>query len=50
VTISGGLAMYPEEGESWDELFAAADHRPYAAKAGGRNRIEGPAALTASVS
>ncbi len=42
VTISGGLAMYPADGEDWDHLFAAADRRLYRAKHGGRNRVEGP--------
>ncbi len=40
VTVSGGVALYPEDGEDWDHLFATADRRLYAAKAGGRNRIE----------
>lgn len=39
VTISGGLALYPEDGESWDQLFAVADQRLYHSKAEGRNRI-----------
>jgi diguanylate cyclase (GGDEF)-like protein len=41
-TLSGGVATYPEDGRDWDSLFAAADKRLYAAKSGGRNRIEGP--------
>jgi diguanylate cyclase (GGDEF)-like protein len=41
-TLSGGVATYPEDGRDWDTLFAAADGRLYAAKAGGRNRIVGP--------
>lgn len=41
-TLSGGFAMYPAEGTSWDELFAVADARLYAAKHAGRNRIVGP--------
>jgi diguanylate cyclase (GGDEF)-like protein len=42
VTVSGGLAVYPTDGLDWDRLFAVADERLYAAKNGGRNRIEGP--------
>jgi diguanylate cyclase (GGDEF)-like protein len=42
VTVSGGLALYPDDGEDWDHLFAAADRRLYRAKNGGRNRVEGP--------
>ena len=40
VTVSGGVALYPEDGQDWDHLFATADRRLYAAKAGGRNRVE----------
>jgi diguanylate cyclase (GGDEF)-like protein len=39
VTLSGGVAVYPDDGTSWDELFLAADRRLYDAKTGGRNRI-----------
>lgn len=42
VTVSGGLAVYPSDGLDWDQLFAVADQRLYAAKNGGRNRVEGP--------
>jgi diguanylate cyclase (GGDEF)-like protein len=42
VTVSGGLAVYPSDGLHWDRLFAVADQRLYAAKNGGRNRVEGP--------
>jgi len=41
VTLSGGLAMYPQDGTDWDALFTAADHRLYAAKRDGRDRIVG---------
>jgi diguanylate cyclase (GGDEF)-like protein len=40
VTVSAGVAMYPEDGQDWDHLFAVADRRLYAAKRGGRNRVE----------
>ena len=43
VTFSGGLALYPADGEDWDALFTVADGRLYRAKHGGRNRVEGPA-------
>jgi diguanylate cyclase (GGDEF)-like protein len=40
VTLSGGVALFPDDGEDWDHLFAAADRRLYAAKREGRDRIE----------
>jgi diguanylate cyclase (GGDEF)-like protein len=40
ISVSGGVALYPEDGQDWDHLFATADRRLYAAKAGGRNRIQ----------
>jgi diguanylate cyclase (GGDEF)-like protein len=43
VTLSGGLALYPEDGANWDTLFAAADGRLYEAKRSGRNRVVGKA-------
>jgi len=43
VTVSGGIAIYPADGTDWDQLFSAADRRLYAAKSGGRNRVEAPA-------
>ena len=39
ITVSGGVALYPDEGGDWDRLYAIADRRLYAAKNGGRNRI-----------
>lgn len=40
-TVSGGVAIYPDDGEDWDRLFMAADRRLYRAKRAGRNRVEG---------
>ena len=40
VTVSGGIATYPIDGKSLDELVAAADQRLYAAKLAGRDRIK----------
>ncbi len=40
VTLSGGVALFPDDGEDWDHLFASADRRLYAAKREGRDRIE----------
>lgn len=39
VTLSAGVAAYPEHGMTRDELIRAADTGLYAAKQGGRNRI-----------
>lgn len=39
VTVSIGVATFPEDGSGEEELVAAADHRLYAAKAEGRNRV-----------
>jgi diguanylate cyclase (GGDEF)-like protein len=44
LTTSGGVSLYPEEGSTWDALFAAADRRLYAAKQAGRDRVVGPEA------
>jgi diguanylate cyclase (GGDEF)-like protein len=40
VTISGGIATYPIDGRTLDELVNVADQRLYAAKQAGRNRIK----------
>jgi diguanylate cyclase (GGDEF)-like protein len=40
-TLSGGVAMFPEDGEDWDRLYMAADRRMYRAKNAGRNQVEG---------
>jgi diguanylate cyclase (GGDEF)-like protein len=39
VTISAGLASFPEDGEDAATLFATADERMFAAKREGRNRV-----------
>src|SRR5215467_7521309 len=39
VTVSAGLASYPEDGEDAAELFATADERMFQAKHAGRNRV-----------
>lgn len=41
VTVSGGLAVYPENGTSWETLFATADGRLQRAKNSGRNQLCG---------
>ena len=38
-TCSIGIATFPEDGESWDRLFEAADAALYSAKRGGRNQV-----------
>jgi diguanylate cyclase (GGDEF)-like protein len=40
VTLSGGVALFPDDGADWDHLFASADRRLYAAKREGRDRLE----------
>ena len=39
ITVSVGMAMFPEHGDSPEELFQQADQALYAAKAAGRNRV-----------
>jgi len=47
LTISGGVATYPLDGDSIKEVIRHADDALYRAKRGGRNRIEiyGPVPL-----
>jgi diguanylate cyclase (GGDEF)-like protein len=40
VAVSGGLARYPRDGQSADELISAADKALYLAKQAGRDRVE----------
>ena len=42
MTISIGVAVWPNDGQEAAELLARADHRLYAAKDNGRNRVEAP--------
>jgi len=37
-TISSGIAIFPEHGNNFDQILAAADKAMYAAKSAGRNR------------
>lgn len=39
-TVSGGIALFPEDGTTQDDLLQVADRALYAAKAAGRNRIQ----------
>jgi diguanylate cyclase (GGDEF)-like protein len=40
ITLSAGIAVYPDDGKDWDSLFMAADRRLYLAKRRGRDRTE----------
>lgn len=39
LTVSAGVAVFPVNGQSWDELVSAADAGLYQAKSAGRNRV-----------
>ena len=39
ITISAGLASFPQDGQAAAELFALADERMFQAKREGRNRV-----------
>jgi len=39
VTISAGVAVFPDHGAGRDELIRAADNALYCAKQSGRNRV-----------
>ncbi|MRG94775.1 sensor domain-containing diguanylate cyclase [Polyangium spumosum] len=45
VTCSIGVASFGESGETWEDLFKAADEALYASKRGGRNRSTAHASL-----
>lgn len=40
VTISIGFALYPQHGDSLDQVLGAADAALYRAEQSGRNRVE----------
>jgi ribonuclease P protein subunit RPR2 len=45
-TVSAGVAAYPRDADSRDELLRRADHALYSAKRGGRNRVVSEAGAT----
>ena len=42
LTISAGVASWPEDGQSFEEVLRRADDRLFSAKAAGRNIVIGP--------
>lgn len=40
LTVSIGIASFPKNGETWEELYEAVDAALYRAKQNGRNRVE----------
>jgi diguanylate cyclase (GGDEF)-like protein len=47
ITVSVGIACYPEDGDSVTSLIASSDRALYTAKRNGRNRVEGIEPLAA---
>lgn len=43
ITASLGAAVYPEDGQAFNEIVKRADEQLYLAKTGGRNRVKGTA-------
>ncbi|MGZ6139330.1 MAG: diguanylate cyclase domain-containing protein, partial [Myxococcaceae bacterium] len=42
LTLSGGVASWPADGQTFEEVLRRADERLYSAKAAGRNLVIGP--------
>ena len=42
ITASGGLALYPHDGQTWDELFLVAEARLSEAKKTKNRMLVGP--------
>ena len=40
ITVSIGISSYPKNGQTWEDLYHAADQAMYRAKQKGRNRVE----------
>jgi diguanylate cyclase (GGDEF)-like protein len=49
ITLSIGIAEFPENGQTADDVISSADEALYAAKRGGRNRVIRAGAKTAKV-
>ena len=39
ISFSGGIACYPDDGQTWEDVFEKADHAMYFGKRSGRGRI-----------